>query len=125
MAKKGAYGKRYSTQEQAAIVADWQSEGRKAEPRTQMQFCKDNEITVVTLNRWRKLHKKVRPVVIEQPRQPEPQPVKTEQAVVALDAPRAVAVIDGGVADWVEQIRQHQASMDELRAKLHAWVDTL
>jgi hypothetical protein len=125
MAKQGAYGKRYPARKKAAIVAAWETEGQKANRRTQMQFCKDNKITVVTLNRWRQEFGGGRPVVIEQPAQPVPQVIKTEQAVVSLDAPRAVAVIDGGVADWVEQIRQHQTSMDELKAKLHAWVDTL
>jgi transposase-like protein len=129
-AKKGAYGKRYSDSEKAAIIARWHKEQARPDRGTQMQFCKDVGITVVTLNQWRERFSADKSAAAA-PAQPAPSPealpeaAPAARAIISLDAPQAVAVIDGSVADIVEQIRQQQQTLAELRAKLHAWVDTL
>jgi transposase-like protein len=119
--KKRVFGKRYETDFKQATVQTWQQEQGLADGRSKQKFCRDINLSSITLDSW---VKKFGSASRSQLTTPAPAPVE-RHAIVAVDEPRAVAVIDGSVADLVEAIKKYQGTVSDLKAKLHQWVDTL
>jgi hypothetical protein len=114
--KKPVYGKRYETDYKIATVKAWRDEAQKPDGKSQQRFCKDLALSPITLNKWVKVYG-------DAPQAAAKTIVRHE--IVAVDEPRAVAVIDGSVADIVEAIKKYQGTVADLKVKLHHWVDTL
>lgn len=120
--KKGAYGKRYALEDKQAILRAWQLESGKASPMPKSKFCAANNITTITLDKWSK-------TVPMGPAAPAASIVvepETEAVIVVEEAPRDVVVVgEDSVAGIILAIKDHQARIDELKARLRNWVDTL
>jgi hypothetical protein len=120
--KKGAYGKRYALEDKQAILRAWQLELGKASPMPKSKFCAANGITTITLGKWAKAVPMGAPLATDNiVAEPE------LDAVIFVDeTPRDVVIVgDDSVAGIILAIKDHQARIDELKARLRNWVDAL
>jgi hypothetical protein len=123
MAKKGSYGKRYTGAEKAAIVNEWIEEKLKDSPRSQVQFCKDNKISPITLNGW--VRKGTDPAALESKTKSK-KAAKAAKVAKTGKRGRPAAIKTGDdVAGLINAIKQHQAALVELKDKLRAAIDSL
>jgi transposase-like protein len=123
--KKGKYGKRYSEAEKSEIVNAW----RSAEGISQVKFVAQKGITTATLNKWLKTtsaegaktpgRRRAEPVIVEQ------EPHIMEQQVVFVEAPRAVATLQPSFESLVQQAMAHRQATEDIKAQLHAMIDSL
>ena len=122
--KKGAYGKRYSLEEKQAICAAWQAELWKASPMPKSKFCKETGISTITLDKWLETVGAAEPAAADVPSAAAP--AQPERVIVVAEETRDIAVVgDDSVSGIIRAIKDHQASIDELKTRLRGWVDAL
>jgi len=120
--KSTEYGKRYTLEQKQAIMKAWHEELWKSSPQPKSAFCKANGISTITLDKW--LSSADAPALV----QFEEGEDGGQAVIVAGERSEAAPVHEMGtdsVAALIRAIKQHQASIDELKNRLRHWVDTL
>jgi len=118
--KSSEYGKRYTLEQKQAIMRAWHEELWKSSPQTKSSFCKANGISTITLDKW--LSSADAPPLVKFEDGAE-DVVEGETSTDQDGAARDVST--DSVAALIRAIKQHQASIDELKNRLRHWVDTL
>ena len=101
---KQAQVSRYSAEQKRALLRTWHAEANKMAPRSKARFCRDVQLSVITLNKW---------LVDASPR------------VTASPPPAAVIVhdtIDVDVDNKLKEIRGHRDQIAALRVRLNALI---
>ncbi len=120
--KSNEYGKRYTLDQKQAIMKAWHEELWKASPQPKSAFCKANGISTITLDKW--LSSADAPALVHF----EEKDDDSQAVVLEGDRQEAAPVREmstDSVAALIRAIKQHQASIDELKSRLRHWVDTL
>ncbi len=118
--KSSEYGKRYSLEQKQTIMRAWHEELWKSSPQTKSSFCKANGISTITLDKW--LSSADAPPLVKFEEGSEE---VIEGASASEEDASARDVSSDSVAALIRAIKQHQASIDELKNRLRHWVDTL
>jgi hypothetical protein len=118
--KSSEYGKRYSLEQKQEIMRAWHEELWKSSPQTKSSFCKANGISTITLDKW--LSSADAPPLVKFE---EGNDEVIEGASASEEGASARDVSSDSVAALIRAIKQHQASIDELKNRLRHWVDTL
>ncbi len=92
--------KRFSVAKKRALLSAWRAEVRQIHPRSKSAFCRDHQLSTITLDKW----------LADAPEQHSKS--ATKQIVAVSDA------VDGPMKDVLDQIRAHQTQIDALQARL-------
>ncbi len=111
--KKKAYGKRYSESQKIKMVQAWLAAASQTPPKSKNSFVKEHKVSAITLNGWIKKYAGSQ---------------ANSDAVIVVDGPsRALALtrIEDEFATTMQAIREHQASIAQLRERLRSMVDAI
>ena len=120
--KSTAYGKRYTLEQKQEIMKAWHAELWKSTPQPKSQFCRDNGISTITLDKW--LSSADAPALVRFEESNDGQELVAVDGASERHEGHAEMSTDS-VAALIRAIKQHQASIDELKSRLRHWVDTL
>jgi hypothetical protein len=112
--KKRVYGRRYSETQKRNMVHKWMSAASQTPPMSKNAFVKANNVSAITLNGWIERYSGAQ--------------VAASETVIVMESPtRALALtnIEDDFAVTMQAIRDHQASIAELRERLRQIVDAL
>jgi hypothetical protein len=127
--RKGSYGVRYSPEQQAKIVADWIAEQTAEAPRTQQQFCKDANISPLTLNKWLKASGNATAVKAKRGRPAgKASSAKAGKAAKAKPGKAAKSAKKAGglsIADLTAQIADHRDAIAKLKQQIEKLIAEL
>jgi hypothetical protein len=107
-------------EQKQTIMRAWHEELWKSSPQTKSSFCKANGISTITLDKW--LSSADAPPLVKFEEGSEE---VIEGASASEEDASARDVSSDSVAALIRAIKQHQASIDELKNRLRHWVDTL
>lgn len=99
----------------------WHEELWKSTPQPKSAFCKANGISTITLDKW--LSSADAPPLVDYDGSSESRDGASSADGDAVQTREAVST--DSVAALIRAIKQHQASIDELKGRLRHWVDTL
>ncbi len=92
--------KRFSVAQKRALLSAWRAEVRQMHPRSKSAFCRDHQLSTITLNKW----------LADAPERHSKS--KTTQIVAVNDA------VEGRIRGVLDQIHDHQTQIDALQARL-------
>ncbi|MCX6019289.1 MAG: hypothetical protein NTZ50_12470 [Chloroflexi bacterium] len=104
------------------MMKAWHEELWKSTPQPKSQFCKENGISTITLDKW--LSSADAPALVRFEEKNDGQEL-VDAGVATDERVRHVDISTDSVAALIRAIKQHQASIDELKSRLRHWVDTL